>query len=126
MDTQSDCGRFGTSCCHVRCACQLACHICGLRAFSAEFVRRLPVQRLVFGIIGLGLTAHSLWLPVAAIEDPRAAGFACGRCGSVNAFVFKRSAWCRFIGAGYLLGAWRAGLTIRPSGRSPVTRERTG
>ena len=56
-------------------------------AFSAlSLVHRLPAQRLVLGTIGLGLTAHGVWLPIAAVRDPWAAGLTCGRCGSLNAF----------------------------------------
>ena len=87
-------------------------------AFSAMgFMRRLPAVRWVLGIIGLGLVAHGVWLPIAAVQDPWAVGRTCGRCGSLNGFVVAMSALCLFIGIGYLLGAWRQNLTLRPSGR---------
>ncbi|MEO6799978.1 MAG: hypothetical protein ABI178_08575 [Rhodanobacter sp.] len=91
-------------------------------AFSAlGFVRRLPAQRLMLGVIGLGLTAHGAWLPVAAVKDPWAVGMTCGRCGSLNGFVVAMSALCLFVGVGYLLGAWYPNLT-RSSRRLVASR----
>ena len=96
-------------------------------AFSAlGLVHRLPAQRLVLGIIGLGLAAHGVWLPIAAAKDPWTLGHTCGRCGSLNAFVVAMSALCLFIGVGYLLGAWRPNLAVRPTGRSTPARVRAG
>lgn len=81
-------------------------------AFSAlGFVRRLPAQRLMLGIIGLGLAAHGVWLPIAAVNDASAVGMTCGRCGSLNGFVVAMAALCLFIGVGYLLGACHPNLT---------------
>lgn len=88
-------------------------------AFSAlGFIRRLPALRTVLGIIGAGLSVRALWFPVLAVRDPWALGQFCGRCSSLNAFVVASSALCLFIGVGYLLGAWRPNLTVRPSGRA--------
>ena len=87
-------------------------------AFSAlGFIRRLPAQRVVLCIIGVGLLVRALWFPVLAVQDPWALGRFCGRCSSLNAFVVASSALCLFIGVGYLLGAWHPNLTVRPSGR---------
>ena len=94
-------------------------------AFSAlGLVHRLPAQRFALGVIGLGLTAHGVWLPIAAVKDPWAGGLTCGRCGSLNAFVVEMSALCLFIGVGYLLGAWHPNPFVRPSGRSLAARAR--
>jgi len=87
-------------------------------AFSAlGLIRRLPAHRWILGIIGLGLTAHGVWLPIAAVNDPWAVGMTCGRCGNLNAFVVAMSALCLFIGVGYLLGAWCPNVAIRPARR---------
>lgn len=77
-------------------------------AFSAlGFVRRLPAQRMVLGVTGLGLALHGVWLPVAAEKGSRMVGTVCGRCGDLNGFVIAMSVLCVFIGIGCLLGAWR-------------------
>ena len=48
-------------------ACILA--IFAAYAFSAlGFLYRLPARRLVLGIFGLGLVAHGVWLPIAAVK----------------------------------------------------------
>jgi hypothetical protein len=87
-------------------------------AFSAlGFIRRLPALRMVLCIIGLGLSVRAVWFPVLAVTDPRILGHFCGRCSNLNEFVVATSALCLFIGIGYLLGAWRPNLTVRPSGR---------
>ena len=87
-------------------------------AFSAlGFIRRLPALRVVLCVIGLGLSVRGVWFPILAVTDPRVLGHFCGRCSSLNGFVVATSVLCLFIGIGYLLGAWRQNLTIRPSGR---------
>ncbi|HET9033903.1 MAG TPA: hypothetical protein VFN25_13495, partial [Dokdonella sp.] len=79
-------------------------------AFSAlGFVRRLPALRPVLCVIGLILTARAVWLPFLAVTDPHALERLCGRCNDLNVFVVATSVLCLFIGAGYLLGAWRPG-----------------
>lgn len=85
-------------------------------AFSAlGFIRRLPALRVVLCVIGLGLSARAVWLPVLAATDPRVLGRFCGRCSSLNGFVVATSVLCLFVGIGYLLGAWRPNPTVRPS-----------
>jgi hypothetical protein len=87
-------------------------------AFSAlGFIRRLPALRVVLCVIGFGLSVRAVWFPVLAVTDSRVLGHFCGRCSNLNGFVVATSALCLFIGVGYLLGASRPNLTVRPSGR---------
>ena len=88
-------------------------------AFSAlGSIRRLPAQRAMLCVIGLGLILRALWLPFLAVTDPRALENLCGRCSGLNAFVLATSALCLFIGAGYLLGAWRPNSVVDPGRRA--------
>lgn len=68
---------------------------------------RLPARRVALGLIGAGLVARGLGFVVVAMQAPEWLARVCGRCEGPNAFVLATSALCLFIGAGFLLGAWR-------------------
>ena len=94
-------------------------------AFSAlGLLRRLPATRAVLAITGAALSVRGLWFPVLAVRAPLALSRFCGRCGELNAFVVGSSALCVFIGVGYLLGAWRPDLAMRPGGHAPAAGSR--
>jgi hypothetical protein len=72
---------------------------------GAGLVTRLPYRRLILTLLGVGLVARAVLLPVAVVWQPQTLVGICGRCQLVNGFVLLTSALCLFVGLAYAVGA---------------------
>jgi len=71
---------------------------------SVGFGPQLPGRRYVLPLVGAGLIARAVLLPVAAFLQPALLLGICGKCQVVNDFVLFTSALCLFVGAAYAAG----------------------
>ena len=78
---------------------------------GAGLVTKLPYRRLILTLLGVGLVARAVLLPVAVMWLPRTLVGICGRCEAVNGFVLLTSALCLFVGVAYAVGA---NMRVRP------------
>lgn len=66
---------------------------------------RLPGRRLILTLLGVGLVARAILLPIAVAWQPQTLVGICGKCQVVNGFVLFTSALCLFVGIAYAAGA---------------------
>lgn len=93
--------RPAISCIAIACVLAVAA-LYGLSA--AGLGPRLPGRRPIAVLIGIGLVARGVLMPLAIAWHPESVAGICGNCQSLNGFVLGTSALCLLVGLAYACG----------------------